>query len=159
MKDLTQYAVSKMVNAKPMTRGEYNEFREWELPANENGDDEGYLVIRQREGDDHMAWIPKAIFEEEAVNCSDGMPFSVALEQVLNHGARATRKGWNGKKMFIFLVPGSEFEVNREPLLSILGEGTKVKYHGHIDMKTATGEIVPWLASQADLQATDWTFV
>ena len=61
--------------------------------------------------------------------------------------------------MFIFLVPGSEFEVNREPLLSILGEGTKVKYHGHIDVKTADGMIVPWLPSQTDILANDWTFV
>lgn len=66
------------------------------------------------------------------------------------------RDGWNGKGMFIFLVKGSTFKVNREPLLSILGEGTQVQYHAHIDMKTAQGYIVPWLASQADLLAEDW---
>lgn len=66
------------------------------------------------------------------------------------------REGWNGKGMFIFLVNGSTFEVNREPLQSILGYGTKVDYHAHIDMRTATGEIVPWTASQTDLLADDW---
>lgn len=45
----------------------------------------------------------------------------------------------------------------RQPLLSILGEGTEVSYHGHIDMRTATGEIVPWLCSQTDALAEDWT--
>jgi len=159
MKDLNQYVGSRMVNGKPMTRGEYNALREWTLPEGENPDDAGYLVIRQRDGDDYMTWVPKDIFEEEFRDCKDGLPFSMALEMVLHHGARAARKGWNGKKMFIFLVPGSEFEVNREPLKSILGEGTKVKYHGHIDMKTADGQIVPWLASQTDIQASDWTFV
>jgi len=74
-------------------------------------------------------------------------------------GLRAARAGWNGKGMFIFLVPGSTFQVNREPLLSILGEGTEVQYHGHIDMKTAQGYIVPWLASQADLLSDDWSIV
>jgi hypothetical protein len=159
MKDLKRYAGSRMIDAKPMTRGEYNALREWELPENENAEDEGYLVLRQRQGDDYLTWVPKEIFEEEYQSCEEGLPFSIVLDQVLHHGARASRKGWNGKKMFIFLVPGSEFEVSREPLLSILGEKTKVKYRGHIDMKTADGSIVPWIASQSDLQESDWTFV
>lgn len=84
--------------------------------------------------------------------------FEVALRHVKN-GGRAARAGWNGKGMFIFFVPGSTFIVNREPLLSILGEGTQVNYHGHIDMKTADGMIVPWLCSQTDMLANDWEVV
>lgn len=87
-----------------------------------------------------------------------GMTFSEALEQI-KEGKRLARKGWNGKDMFIFLVPGSTFKVNREPLLSMLGEGTDVTYHAHVDMKTSQGYIVPWLASQADLLANDWVRV
>lgn len=83
------------------------------------------------------------------------MNFSDALN-FIKQGRRVARAGWNGKGMFIFLVPGSTFKVNREPLLSILGEGTEVQYHGHIDMKTAQGYVVPWLASQADLLTDDW---
>ena len=74
----------------------------------------------------------------------------------LKKGKRYARSGWNGKGMFIFLVDGSEFVVSREPLLSILGAGTEVKYHGHVDMRTADGQIVPWLCSQTDLLAEDW---
>lgn len=77
----------------------------------------------------------------------------------LKQGRRYARNGWNGKGMFIFLVAGSTFKVNREPLLSIMGEGTEVQYHAHIDMKTAQGYVVPWLASQADLLAEDWNEV
>jgi hypothetical protein len=84
-----------------------------------------------------------------------GLSFSDALIG-LKVGRRYARAGWNGKSMFIFLVPGSVFKVNREPLLSMLGEGTEVEYHAHIDMKTAQGYIVPWIASQADLLANDW---
>jgi len=80
-----------------------------------------------------------------------------AVVRGLKAGRRFARAGWNGKGMFIFLVKGSTFTVNREPLLSILGEGTEVSYHAHVDMKTATGEIVPWLASQTDVLAEDWT--
>lgn len=80
-----------------------------------------------------------------------------AVVRGLKAGKRFARAGWNGKGMFVFLVPGSRFTVNREPLLSILGEGTQVDYHGHVDMRTATGQIVPWLCSQTDLLAEDWT--
>ena len=86
------------------------------------------------------------------------MNFSEALDNI-KEGKRLARGGWNGKKMFIFLVPGSNFTVNREPLLSILGEGTEATYRPHIDMKDAEGKIVPWLASQTDIMADDWEIV
>lgn len=74
----------------------------------------------------------------------------------MHDGSRVRRSGWNGKGMFLFLVPGSTFKVNRAPLLGIYPEGTEINYHAHVDMKTATGEIVPWLCSQSDLLALDW---
>lgn len=77
----------------------------------------------------------------------------------LKSGKRYARSGWNGEEMFVFLVNGSNFEVNREPLLSILGQGTWVDYQPHVDMRTADGSIVPWLCSQSDLLATDWECV
>lgn len=77
----------------------------------------------------------------------------------LRQGERVRRAGWDGKGMFLFLVPGSEFDVNRPPLLGIYPAGTRIRYHAHVDMKTATGEIVPWLCSQTDLLATDWELV
>ena len=84
--------------------------------------------------------------------------FNVALD-ALKEGQLVAREGWNGKSMFLLLVPGSTFIVNRHPLLGIFSEGTTIKYHSHIDMKTATGEIVPWLASQSDLLAEDWKII
>lgn len=81
--------------------------------------------------------------------------FSEALT-LLKQGRKVARLGWNGKDMFIFLVPGSVFKVNRPPLLGIYPEGTEVQYHPHIDMKTAQGYVVPWLASQSDMLSDDW---
>jgi hypothetical protein len=86
------------------------------------------------------------------------MRFGEVLRAIHN-GARATRSGWNGRGMFIFLVPGSTFAVNRPPLLGIYPEGTQINYHPHIDMKTADGTIVPWVASQSDLLGEDWALV
>lgn len=86
------------------------------------------------------------------------MNFGEALAELKN-GERVTRPGWNGKAMFLYLVPGSTFEVNRPPLLDIYPEGTQIRYCPHIDMRTADGSCVPWLASQTDLLAEDWETV
>ncbi|MBC8159541.1 MAG: DUF2829 domain-containing protein [Alphaproteobacteria bacterium] len=83
------------------------------------------------------------------------MTFSEALEYV-KAGRRVAREGWNSKDMFIFLVPGSTFEVNRAPLLGIYPEGTVINYRPHVDMKTVDGQIVPWICSQSDMLEEDW---
>lgn len=76
--------------------------------------------------------------------------------ELMRVGEKVRRSGWNGKGMFLFLVPGSIFQVSCPPLLGIYPEGTEIEYHSHVDMKTAQGYIVPWLCSQADLLAMDW---
>ena len=83
------------------------------------------------------------------------MNFGDALA-ALKRGERVARHGWNGKGMFLFLVPGSQFQVNRPPLLGIYPEGTTINYHAHIHRKTAQDTVVPWLASQTDVRAEDW---
>lgn len=87
------------------------------------------------------------------------MDFSEALS-LLKSGAAVARSGWNGKGMFLFLIPGSRFMVAAgRPMAAFLPVGSEVDYHAHIDMKTAQGYVVPWLASQADLLAEDWEVV
>lgn len=86
---------------------------------------------------------------------NENFNFSRALEEI-KAGHKVARSGWNGKNMFLFLVPGSTFKVNRPPLLGIYPEGTEINYHAHVDLRTATGEIIPWNCSQADLLAEDW---
>ena len=81
--------------------------------------------------------------------------FQTALT-ALKDGSRVAREGWDGKEMFLFLVQGSTFKVSRAPLNQFYEEGTEINYHAHVDMKTANGDIVPWLASQTDLLANDW---
>jgi len=158
------YIGTKLINAEPMTRAAYNVFRGWELPADENGDDEGYLVEYLDGGKPntnthagYVSWSPKEQFDN-AYRKTSGMSFGLAVEAV-KKGKKIARAGWNGKGMFLFLVPGSTFKVNRAPLLGIYPEGTEINYHAHIDMKTADGTIVPWLASQTDVLADDWIVV
>jgi len=83
------------------------------------------------------------------------MDFSEALKSIKN-GLYMKREGWNGKDQFVFLVPGSEFKVNRHPLLGIFEEGTDIAYRPHIDMRYQDGTIGVWLASMGDIMADDW---
>lgn len=94
------------------------------------------------------------MYEDEPVR----FDFGEALRK-LKSGKKVQRRGWNGKGMFLFLVPGSTFKVNRPPLLGIYPEGTEINYQPHIDMKTADNKVVPWLASQTDVLAEDWVQV
>lgn len=140
-----------------MTKVYYGTKRVTAYPAFENGEAggrDGYGVVYEH---GYQSWSPKDVFEA-AYQPTGAMNFGHAL-QALRDGFRVARAGWNGKGMFIFLVAGSRFVVNREPLLSILGEGAQADYHAHIDMKTAQGYIVPWLASQVDMLAVDWGIV
>lgn len=77
------------------------------------------------------------------------MNFSQALDQ-LKSGERVARSGWNGKGMFIFLVERWTYT-----------DGKQDNYPNlpFIAMKTADGKVVPWLASQTDVLAEDWSIV
>ena len=64
------YEGTKRVHAKPMNRGDYNSYRGWEVPADENPADEGYLVeyVDGGRGNDsrhagYISWSPKDVFE------------------------------------------------------------------------------------------------
>lgn len=161
---MTTYIGTKLVKLLPMSRQEYNDYRGWTLPADEDGADLGYLVEYTDGGKPndprhpgYISWSPKAQ-AELAYRKVDGLSFGLAIE-AMKMGHRVARAGWNGKGMFLFLVKGSRFTVNRPPLLGIYPEGTEIEYHAHIDMKTAQGYVVPWLASQADMLADDWSVV
>lgn len=162
--EMKMYCGTKLINAKPMTRAEYNVFRGWTLPENENGEDKGYLVeyfdggkANTLEYKGYVSWSPEDVFND-TFRADGNFSFGHALE-LLKRGYKVARSGWNGKGMFLFLVNGSEFKVNRPPLLGIYPEGTLIEYRAHVDMKTADGSIVPWVCSQSDRLEEDWVIV
>lgn len=61
--DLLTFVGTKVVHAKPMTRGEYNDYRGWTIPANENPTDPGYLV-EYAGSDAYQSWSPKTVFKQ-----------------------------------------------------------------------------------------------
>lgn len=159
-----QYIGTKMIKAEQMTRAQYNAFRGWVLPADENGVDEGYLVEYLDGGKanvpthaGYVSWSPKEQFDA-AYRATDGLSFGLAVE-ALKKGFKLARLGWNGKGLFVFLVAGSTFNVNRAPLLGIYPAGTEISYRPHIDIKGADGSISTWAPSIGDVMADDWVIV
>lgn len=67
---MEKFIGTKVVKAKPMTRQEYNDLRNWTLPEDENGADEGYLVeyvdggkANHPDFNGYISWSPKDVFE------------------------------------------------------------------------------------------------
>jgi len=161
---MIEFYGTKRLYAEPMNRAAYNRYRGWSLPANEEGGDEGYLVEYADGGkpnDDrhkgYISWSPKAQFEN-AYQRTDALNFGHAL-QALKEGYRLARAGWNGKGMFVYLVQGSTFQVNRPPLLGIYVEGTRIDYQPHIDIRHPNGTLSTWSPSNGDVLAEDWGLV
>jgi hypothetical protein len=143
---MKQYIGTKRVLARPMNRRDYNDYRGWALPENENGDDEGYLVEYMEGGvanhllhAGYISWSPKDVFDGAYMEY-EGMGFEGALA-AMRTGMCAAREGWNGKGMWISIVAASMVPAGFRP---------------YIEMKTADNQMVPWVASQTDLLANDW---
>ena len=45
---MEKYVGTKAIEARPMTRGDYNNYRVWQIPVDENPEDAGYLREVQR---------------------------------------------------------------------------------------------------------------
>ena len=89
--------------------------------------------------------------------------FGWAVRQ-LKAGRRVRRKGWNGKGMYLWLMPAADVKADwcREPHLRDLAEanGGSVRALGSIRMLTAAREVLTgWLASQSDILGEDWELV
>lgn len=74
---MQRFNALKKVRAKAMTRQEYNTLRGWDLPADECGNDDGYLTedievesnLKSYEG--YVSWSPKAAFEKHYYQVED----------------------------------------------------------------------------------------
>ncbi len=209
---MQQFTAVKKVKAKPMTRQEYNDLRGWNLPADEDGSDDGYLTedmngASNLEGwDGFISWTPKEIFDDqfyevdeqrvctapqdpdheltedevarlasggslcdcvEVIDCAEGehpikegdlIDFGTALH-LMELGERVQRAGWNGKDMFVYIVPSASYPAQRNAKGVLVGDypNDMVPYSAYIALKTASDEVVPWTISQSDALAKDWT--
>ena len=72
-----------------------------------------------------------------------GENFGVAVA-LLKDGRRVARTGWNGKNMWLELQRPDAHSKMTLP---------------YVYMRTAQGDLVPWLASQTDVLSEDWVVV
>jgi hypothetical protein len=81
--------------------------------------------------------------------------------QRLKEGHKVAREGWNGKNMFLYYVPANKYPANRNENGTMIGlfPDDLVPYGAYIAMKTAQNNVIPWLASQTDMLAGDWSIV
>ena len=95
--------------------------------------------------------------QQDLQNKKNSLTFGTALE-ALKHGAKISRRGWNGKGMFLFLADEIDFHTpaNLKDCQHLSGELVLPS----LVMKTADDHFsVGWLASQSDLLADDWFIV
>lgn len=71
----------------------------------------------------------------------------------LKRGQKVARKGWNGKGIYIEMQKPDEHSKMTLPYIYIVTNGLVS------DNPDAPRGIVPWLASQTDMLATDWEVV
>lgn len=160
---MQEFYGTKRIQASSMTRAEYNQFRGWELPKNENGEDAGYLVEYLDGGKPnvegytgYVSWSPAEQFEA-AYQPTNAMSFGHALV-ALQAGQKVCRQGWNGKGMFLVFIPSTvDAKLKEGTPYQVALESNIVTINGHVDMYTADGKMQPgWLASQTDMTANDW---
>ena len=148
---MEKYIGTKIINAEPMNRGDYNNYRGWKIPDNENPTDKGYLV---RYSNDYESWSPLKLFEEAYRKC-DNMTFGLAIE-AMKKGKKVARQGWNGKTQYIELATNISY-VNAEN--KVINCDHNAIGNKAIAFVGTSGVQMGWLASQADMLAEDWLIV
>jgi hypothetical protein len=154
-------------------------------------DNEGETYAITKDGEVKIAWISlgdnddirRGFVERKDWEIAEGLDFGWAI-CALKAGKLVTRKGWNGKKMFLFIRPSDELDTRfiidqvkslpqslknyydrnypwADPKTGVINKTAsgpdKVKFSSYICMKAADGTIVNgWLASQTDMLAEDW---
>ena len=148
------------VKLTPMTHQEYNDYRGWTLPADENGDDKGYLVESTL---NHTNWLPKHI--ADMVYKHTQLTFGQAIEYA-KQGHKIARQGWNGKNMWVvympplYLPPANTTEPGprvNERTAQHIGYDQPLDCQPYFAMYNAQKQWIPgWVASQSDMLAEDW---
>lgn len=94
---------------------------------------------------------------------NNNLTFGEAIT-ALKDGKRVAREGWNGKGMYLWLMPAATIPADwcKEPHLKEQAEanGGSIECLGTIRMKTADNKVLTgWLASQTDILAEDWAIL
>lgn len=161
-----QYVGVKTVYARGMTRGDYNHFRGWQVPDNEDPRDDGYLIedhgfaVQQDlvgKAHGYVTWLPKDVFEKSYTE-RDVAFFGISQAiDVLKRGGRVARDGWLMKSTYIVLINGSAVTPS---INNNYGNGDAITPVGDvIYILSSDNTLIPYTPTIADLSAQDWKVV
>lgn len=75
----------------------------------------------------------------------------------LRDGKRVARAGWNGRGMFVYLVPPASYSVQTGAAKAHFGEGAMVPYNAYFAIKNVNETVSTWVPSVNDCLAEDWS--
>ena len=81
---------------------------------------------------------------ELAAALTSGLNFGQALEAI-KAGKRIARTGWNGKGMFVYLVPPASYPVQTGAAKAHFGEGAMVPYNAYMAIKNVDNTVSTWV--------------
>ncbi len=152
LKQYVYLEVAGAVEAKPMTKAEYCDYRGRQLSSFETGYDEGYFVKMNIRGSENcVVWSPKGSFESR-FKIAENLSFGLAIE-ALKNGKKAYRIRW-GVDTWLTLI-GSDYYVLKDG--SLPPDGPILSHW--IGIKTEDNKFTPWAPSQDDMLAEDYFLV
>lgn len=134
---MTPHIGTRLVNACPMTLGDYNKLQGWLIPEGQNPADDGYLVEYADGGKPnhpdyagYISWSPKGVFER-SYQPVEGLTFGIGKAAVLlKQGHRLRRASWDADSY--------------------------LRWSDDIIMVVYKDLTVGWTASHEDVMADDW---
>jgi len=111
-----------------------------------------------------LAPLPDLSPAEQAVGAPEPLPgfangdFGDALA-ALKCGAKVARAGWNGKGLFVYLVPANSYPAQTGAAKSFFGDGGLVPYTAYLAVKNVDDTVSTWAPSCSDALAEDWLIV
>lgn len=86
------------------------------------------------------------------------MNFGHALG-LIKAGHKVARAGWNGKGMFVYLVPAASYRAQTGAAKAFFGEDAMVPYNAYFAIKNVDDTVSTWVPSVNDCLAEDWTVI
>ena len=75
----------------------------------------------------------------------------------LKLGQKVARIGWNGKGMFVYLVPAASYKATTNAAKGHFGD--TVPYNAYFAIKNVNNTVSTWVPSVNDCLAVDWEIV
>jgi hypothetical protein len=114
----------------------------------------GYFVHYCENADDYTAYSPAGPFESGYTSAGGPLNFGQAIE-ALKAGKAVARAGWNGKGMFVYMVPANSYPPSTETAKSHFF-GKLVPYNAYLAIKNVNETVSTWVPSVNDVLAEDW---